>query len=141
MGLDQQNDGDAVQPTKWTPSGARSTFTLKNDHPMTVRQVYYQLVSQGVIDKTEAEYKGTVCRLLVQMRKANLIPFDWIADNTRWMRKPNTYGSLGEMLQITRGHVPPSPLVEPGRLRRGSGLRKTPWPAWSWKRPSPGTCR
>ena len=76
--------------------------TLKNDHPMTVRQVYYQLVSQGVIDKTEAEYKGTVCRLLVQMRKANLIPFDWIADNTRWMRKPNTYGSLGEMLQITR---------------------------------------
>ena len=76
--------------------------TLHNDHPMTVRQVYYQVVSQGVIDKTEAEYKQTVCRLLVQMRKDHLIPFHWIADNTRWMRKPNTYNSLSDMLRITK---------------------------------------
>ena len=76
--------------------------TLHTDHPMTVRQVYYQLVSQGVIAKTESEYKQTVCRLLVQMRKDNLIPFDWIAENTRWMRKPTTYESLGDMLRITR---------------------------------------
>lgn len=32
------------------------------DHPMTVRQVFYRLVSQGVIAKTEAEYKATVVR-------------------------------------------------------------------------------
>ena len=76
--------------------------TLKHDNPMTVRQVYYQLVSQGVIEKTEAEYKGTVCRLLVQMRKDHLIPFDYIADNTRWMRKPTTHDSLSEMLRITK---------------------------------------
>ena len=76
--------------------------TLKHDKPMTVRQVYYQLVSQGVIAKTEAEYKGTVCRLLAQMRRDHLIPFSWVADNTRWMRKPTTYDSLSEMLQITK---------------------------------------
>lgn len=76
--------------------------TLMEDHPMTVRQVYYQLVSRGVIGKTEAEYKQTVCRLLTQMRKHHQVPFDWIADNTRWMRKPHTYDSLGEMLRITR---------------------------------------
>ena len=51
--------------------------------PMTVRQVFYQLVTRGVIDKTEAEYKTTVCRLLVQMRRDGELPFDWIADNTR----------------------------------------------------------
>ena len=34
------------------------------DHPMTVRQVFYRLVSQGVIAKTEAEYKATVVRQL-----------------------------------------------------------------------------
>jgi hypothetical protein len=66
--------------------------------PMTVRQVFYQLVTRGVIAKTEAEYKTTVCRLLVQMRREGILPFHWIADNTRWQRKPRTYGSLQAML-------------------------------------------
>ena len=67
--------------------------------PMTVRQVFYQLVTRGVIAKTEAEYKTTVCRLLVQMRRDGQLPFHWIADNTRWQRKPRTYGSLQAMLE------------------------------------------
>ena len=71
---------------------------VKEFQPMTVRQVFYQLVTRGVIDKTEAEYKTTVCRLLVQMRRDGELPFHWIADNTRWQRKPRTYGSLQSML-------------------------------------------
>ena len=66
--------------------------------PATVRQVYYQLVSRGVITKTEAEYKSTVVRLLTVMRREREIPFGWIADNTRWMRKPPSFSSLGDML-------------------------------------------
>lgn len=72
---------------------------VKEYQPMTVRQVFYQLVTRGVIAKTEAEYKTTVCRLLVQMRRDGQLPFHWIADNTRWMRKPNTYGSMESMLR------------------------------------------
>src|SRR5262249_26516020 len=41
---------------------------LSADHPQTVRQVFYQLVVRGVIEKTEAEYKTTVIRLLTEMR-------------------------------------------------------------------------
>ena len=74
---------------------------LQWEHPMTVRQVFYRLVSLGVIAKTEAEYKSTVVRLLSEMRRAGEIPFDWIADSTRWMRKPNTYSSLENMLRYT----------------------------------------
>ena len=66
--------------------------------PMTVRQVFYQLVTRGVIDKTEGEYKTTICRLLARMRRDGTVPFGWIADNTRWMRKPTTYRSLETML-------------------------------------------
>lgn len=72
-----------------------------DDRPVTVRQVFYRLVSAGVIGKTEAEYKGTVCRLLADMRRAGEIPFGWIADNTRWMRKPHTYGGLEQMMEYT----------------------------------------
>ena len=32
------------------------------------------------------------------MRRAREIPFDWLADNTRWMRKPTSYESLADML-------------------------------------------
>jgi hypothetical protein len=68
---------------------------------MTVRQVFYRLVSQGVINKTEGEYKSTVVRLLAAMRRAGELPFQWIADNTRWMRKPTSYSSLVQALERT----------------------------------------
>lgn len=74
---------------------------LQAENPATVRQCYYQLVSGGVIEKTEAEYKGTVCRLLGLMRRERVIPFGWIADNTRWMRKPTTYSSMEAALEYT----------------------------------------
>jgi hypothetical protein len=75
--------------------------TLHEHHPMTVRQVFYQMVSQGYIDKTEQEYKNAVGRQLVDMRVVGEIPFDWIADNTRWMRKPRTYSSMEQALYQT----------------------------------------
>ena len=49
--------------------------------------------------KTEAEYKNTVCRLLAAMRREGEIPYEWITDNTRWMMKPDSYASLGDMLE------------------------------------------
>jgi hypothetical protein len=72
---------------------------LEADHPMTVRQVFYQMVSRGAVAKTEGQYKGTVCRLLAEMRLAHRVPFGWVADNTRWMRKPKTYTSVEEALR------------------------------------------
>lgn len=75
--------------------------TLEADHPQTVRGLFYQLVSQGVVPKTEAAYKGLVGRLAVRMRRAGVLPYAWLADNTRWMRKPRTYGSLEACLERT----------------------------------------
>src|SRR5262245_2757809 len=72
---------------------------IERYRPMTVRQVYYQAVSRKLIDKTEAEYKQTICRLLADMRRDGELPYDWIADNTRWQRKPKTYGGLARMLE------------------------------------------
>ena len=56
-------------------------FQLCQDmQPMTVRQLFYQLTTHGVIDKTEAEYKQTVCRLTRDMRLAGQLPWHWLAD-------------------------------------------------------------
>lgn len=67
--------------------------------PMTVRQVFYQAVSRGLIDKTEAEYKQTIGRLLTTMRKEGELPWHWLADHTRWMRKPTTHDNLTAMME------------------------------------------
>jgi hypothetical protein len=68
------------------------------DNPATVRQVFYRLVSAGHIDKTEAAYNGIVVRMLLDMRLKNELPFESIADNTRWVRKPTMRSSVGEAL-------------------------------------------
>ena len=74
---------------------------LQADNPQTVRQVFYALTVRGVIKKAESEYQQTVIRLLSDMREAGDIPFRWIADNTRWMRKPATFVGLDACLKET----------------------------------------
>jgi 5S rRNA maturation endonuclease (ribonuclease M5) len=70
---------------------------LAANKPCSVRQCYYLLVSRGAIEKTEREYRGLV-RLLSIMRKEGEVPYGWLADGTRWMRKAPSYSSLAEML-------------------------------------------
>jgi hypothetical protein len=74
---------------------------VEENQPMTVRQVFYQMVSRGLIEKTEAEYKNTVVRLLTDMRISGELPFGWIADNTRWQRKPLTFSSMEAAIRRT----------------------------------------
>jgi hypothetical protein len=71
---------------------------LEKSSPQTVRQLYYALTVKGAIEKTETEYQRTVVRLLTDMREAGKIPFEWIADNTRWQRKPSSFTGIEHCL-------------------------------------------
>jgi hypothetical protein len=77
---------------------------LEENHPQTVRQVFYRLTVRGLIAKAEIEYKQTVGRLLRDMREANVIPFEWITDNTRLMRKPASFTGIEACLNSTAQH-------------------------------------
>ena len=68
-------------------------------YPLTVRQLFYALTVLHLINKTEAEYKQTVCRLAKDMRLQGELPWHWLVDNTRWMRKPVSYGSLADCVE------------------------------------------
>jgi len=71
---------------------------------MTVRQVFYRLVSEGAIEKTEGAYNKVVVRLLTRMRLEGRMPWSWITDGTRWMHKNVRYGSIEEALDATSRH-------------------------------------
>jgi hypothetical protein len=77
------------------------TTVLTADHPQTVRQVFYQLVARGVIEKTEKEYQGTVIRLLSEMRLDGRIRWDWIIDESRRTRGTRTFDNIGDALRHT----------------------------------------
>jgi hypothetical protein len=66
--------------------------------PVTVRQIYYALVSRGAIPKTENAYDRVVYHVL-KMRRGGVLPYDFIADNTRWMRKPQSYVGIEAYLE------------------------------------------
>jgi hypothetical protein len=67
---------------------------------MTVRQVFYQATVRGLVEKAEAGY-AKVQTDLVQMRRAGRRPYDWLADNTRWQRKPRSFASVEAALDET----------------------------------------
>jgi hypothetical protein len=68
--------------------------------PMTVRQVFYQATVSNLVDKTEAGYRQ-VQSDLVLLRRDGVMPYRWLADNTRWQRKRNTFRSVEAALTET----------------------------------------
>ena len=68
---------------------------------MTVRHLFYRLVSAGVIEKTEAAYDGTVARLAVDLRRSGEIPYGKIIDGSRLYTAPTTYESVKDAIQDT----------------------------------------
>jgi hypothetical protein len=68
--------------------------------PMTVRQVFYQATVRGLVEKAETGYAKMQTDLTL-LRRAGELPYDWLADNTRWQRKPRSFDGVEEALQET----------------------------------------
>jgi hypothetical protein len=93
----------STKRTKADMDGLRAAIVdvLKADHPQTVRQVFYQLVTRGLVEKTEGEYQRTVIRLLSEMRLAGQVNWDWIIDSSRQAQITRTFESVGAALEDT----------------------------------------
>jgi hypothetical protein len=66
--------------------------------PVSVRQVFYHLAAIGLIPKDQKQY-DSIQKRLSKMRKAKVLPYDWISDGTRWVRQPTTFDSTREALE------------------------------------------
>ncbi|MBE3585469.1 MAG: ABC transporter substrate-binding protein [Thermoanaerobacter sp.] len=74
---------------------------LAEHRPMTLRQVYYQLVSRHVIQNNRNEYQR-LSNALVKARQEGIIPWDWIEDRTRKPRQPAMWQDLQDFLETVR---------------------------------------
>lgn len=68
-------------------------------HPMTVRQVYYQLVSRQVIENHRGQYQA-VSTALVDARKKGLIPWEWLEDRLRRPRPVSMWDNLPDFARM-----------------------------------------
>jgi hypothetical protein len=65
---------------------------------MTVRQVFYQLVARGIVPKDKNSGYRPVQAQVLKMRHERVLPWGFIADGTRWMRKPTSYRNVADAI-------------------------------------------
>ncbi len=75
---------------------------LTQHHPMTVRQIYYQLVSRQVIENNRAQYQA-VSNALVWARQEGIIPWEWIEDR---LRRPRTVSMWDDLVDFGETILP-----------------------------------
>lgn len=76
---------------------AAITDAIAEEHPVTLRGVFYRLVSAGAVEKTERGYQA-VGRELLKLRRAGTVPYAAITDGTRLIRKSASYDDVEQML-------------------------------------------
>jgi hypothetical protein len=64
---------------------------------MTLRQLFYALVSESAIPKTEAAY-AKLKRVMRDLREDGSVPWDWLVDHTRAVFRPRTFDGLEGLL-------------------------------------------
>ncbi len=70
---------------------------VATDSPVTVRGVFYRVVSVGGVDKSEKGY-GVVQRRLLALRRAGIVAYSSITDGTRLRLKPESWSGAEQML-------------------------------------------
>lgn len=67
------------------------------DHPLSVRGVFYRVMSAGAVEKTEKSY-AAVQREVLKLRRSGALPYEWIADGTRWHVKDHSWANVEDAL-------------------------------------------
>jgi hypothetical protein len=70
---------------------------VRTEYPVTLRGVYYRVVSAGAVDKTEAGYK-LVERELKKLRRDGTVPYSRIVDGTRVMYRADVWDDANAMV-------------------------------------------
>jgi hypothetical protein len=74
---------------------------LTEHRPMTVRQVYYRLVSRQIVPNSLKSYKA-VCNALVTARQEGHINWSWIEDRLRRPRTVSMWDGLQDFAETAR---------------------------------------
>jgi len=72
----------------------------EDDHPLSVRGVFYRVMSAGAVEKSEKAY-AAVQREVLKLRRSGDLSYEWIADGSRLYLKSPSWRSKDEALHHT----------------------------------------
>jgi hypothetical protein len=70
---------------------------VAENQPTGIRFTYYTATTLGIVPKTDNGYTK-IQRAVLDLRRRGLLPWEWVVDTNRWMRKPDSWGSVEEVL-------------------------------------------
>jgi hypothetical protein len=79
----------------------RAVRILSAEQPMTVRQLFYRLVSVRALENSVRDYKK-LSRVMTDARESAQVPFEWIVDRSRPTYTPNVFDDLKDGLTALR---------------------------------------
>lgn len=72
----------------------------KAERPVTIRGLFYRVMTQGLVLKTENGY-NVVQRQALKLRRAGELPYQWITDGSRLRLTPRTFSNVQAALDNT----------------------------------------
>lgn len=75
--------------------------TLKAERPMTLRQLYYRLISAGFLGNHQKEY-NRLKAVMGRLREEGVVPRTWIVDHVRTTFKPSSWSGLSDYGESVR---------------------------------------
>jgi hypothetical protein len=79
----------------------RAVEVLTAERPMTLRQLYYRLISAGVLRNDQKEYKR-LGQVMTRLRETGNVPRTWIVDHVRSTLKPSSWTGLADFADSVR---------------------------------------
>jgi hypothetical protein len=95
---------------------------LDLEHPMTIRQLFYRLVSAGKIPN-QHKYYHLVSRVMTKAREDGRVEFDYIVDRSRPAYQPNVWEDAAGYAETVKKayHDPSGQCIEADALARIQG--------------------
>lgn len=84
---------------------AQIVDVLTQDHPQSVRHVFYRMTDPRLPESVEKSDKGYNCvqRRLIELRRSGRVPYGWITDSTRRGYHVHTYSNAADALRSWQG--------------------------------------
>jgi hypothetical protein len=79
-----------------------ATELLLRGQPMTLRGLFYQVVSAAWLPSTDKQHYHALMRIMTILREAEVVPFAWIVDGIRSTIKPSSWSGLADFAETVR---------------------------------------
>ena len=87
---------------KTLPVAFAAADILTTERPITLRGLFYRVVSAGLLPSTDRRHYAALMRVATKLRESGLIPFSWIVDNVRSTLKPSSWSGLEDFADTVR---------------------------------------